>query len=172
MRLRKDCALTKLQSLASEEQKPDPELVQARSKLEAARKIVMDGRLGYALVRQLVEHTKYCPSWIKRQEFSSYIDFDATDITGEQKDTQDNGRRVETKTIRFQFEGKDYGCVFRDDGCSSAPDSQFKFGEAEFWSDGKMVLKVSVSQDLEHEYSYWEARDVRAFKPGPWMQTS
>jgi hypothetical protein len=33
-----------------------------------------------------------------------------------------------------------------------------------------MVLKVSVSQDLEHEYSYWEARDVRAFKPGPWMQ--
>jgi hypothetical protein len=124
-------------ALASEEQKPAPELVQARSKLEAARKIVMDGRLGYALVRQLVEHTKYCPSWIKRQEFSSYIDFDATDITGEQKDTQDNGRRVETKTIRFQFEGKDYGCVFCDDGCSSAPDSQFKFGEAEFWSDAK-----------------------------------
>ena len=113
-------------ALASEEQKPDPELVQARSKLEAARKIVMDGRLGYALVRQLVEHTKYCPSWIKRQEFSSYIDFDATDITGEQKDTQDNGRRVETKIIRFQFEGKDYGCVFRDDGCSSAPDSQIQ----------------------------------------------
>lgn len=157
-------------ALENETTGPDPELVEAQRKLEAARKIVMDGRLGYALVRQLVEHTKYWPSWIKRQDFSSYVDFDAADITAEENDTKDDGRQIKTKSIKFRFDGKEYGCVFRDEGYSSAPDSSFKFGQAEFWSDGVIVLKVSASLNLEHEYSNWEADDVMAFKPGPWMQ--
>lgn len=56
-------------SLEQEKSEPDIDLPEAQRKLDAARTIVLDGRLSYALVRQLLGHVAHWSSWIGQSDF-------------------------------------------------------------------------------------------------------
>lgn len=164
-------ALWAFQLAAQEaEAKPeDEELVTAQKKVAAARQMVLEGPLGNALVLQLLDHTEYWPSWKSREDFSDWVHFDADDIEAEKKDISTDHKRMHEVRNAFSFQGKRYACVLRDQGYSSAPGEATKFGEGEFWDGENLVLKVGLIDEIS-EYSRFRPFDVRAFKPGPWMQ--
>lgn len=164
-------ALWAFQFAAQEaEVKPeDEELVSAQKKVAAARKIVLEGPLGDALVIQLLDHTEHWPSWKDRDDFSDWVHFDADDIESEKKDISTDHKRMHEVRNAFSFQGKRYACVLRDQGYSSAPGEATKFGEGEFWDGENLVLKVGLIDEIS-EYSRFRPFDVRAFKAGPWMQ--
>jgi len=152
------------------EAKPeDEELVSAQKKVAAAEKIVLDGPLGAALVFQLLDHTEHWPSWKSRDDFSGWVQFDADDIEAEKEDISSDHKQMHEVRIAFSFHGKRYACVLRDQGYSSAPGEATKFGEGEFWDGENLVLKVGLIDEIS-EFSWFRPFDVRAFKPGPWMQ--
>jgi len=154
----------------SAEAKPkDEELVSAQKKIAAANKIVMEGRLGYALVSQLIHHTKYWYAWKDKDNFLNLVQFDAEDIASEKNDISTEYGRIEEVKTAFTYHGKHYSCVLRDKGYSSAPGEATKFGEGEFWNGETLVLKVALIDEVS-EFSCWRPFDVRAFRPGPWMQ--
>lgn len=130
---------------------------------------MLDGRLGYALVSRLLDHTEHWPSWKDRDDFSDWVQFDADDIESEKKDISTGHKQVQERRTAFSFHGKRYACVLRDEGYSSAPGEATRFGEGEFWEGANLVLKVGLIDEIS-EFSQWRAFAVRAFKPGPWMQ--
>ena len=164
-------ALWAFQFAAQEaEAKPeDEELVSAQKMVAAARKIVLEGPLGDALVLQLLDHTEHWPSWKGRDDFSDWVHFDADDIEAEKKDISTGHKQVQERRTAFSFHGKRYACVLRDEGYSSAPGEATRFGEGEFWEGANLVLKVGLIDEISG-FSQWRAFAVRAFKPGPWMQ--
>ncbi|WP_027836085.1 hypothetical protein [Maritalea myrionectae] len=157
------------EALNLEKTEPDAELLEAQEKLEAARKIVRDGRLAYALVRQLVDHIMHWSSWVKMDDFQKYVHFDAKNVSASRTKSEGESGNINTDTISFTFEGSKYCCVIHDQGYSSAPDSAYKFGEVEFWANEKLALKLSMVEDYSNEYSRWEFSDVMAFHSGKWM---
>lgn len=156
-------------SLEQERSEPDFELVEAQRKLDAARKIVRDGRLSYALIRQLLHHVAYWSSWISRSDFQKNVSFDAKEITASREVLEGKHRSTTKDAISFVFEDVKYACVIYDKGYSQAPGDTYKFGEVEFWVAEKMVLKLSIIEDYSKEYSQWEFGDVMAFHSGEWM---
>lgn len=156
-------------ALAAEAKPEDAKLVDAQKKVAAAHEIVLDGRLGYALVSQLIDHNEHWPSWKDRDDFAHWVQFDADDIASEKKDISTHYKKMHEVRTDFSFHGKRYACVLRDQGYSSAPGDAIKFGESEFWDGAKLVLKVGLIDEIS-EFSRWRPFDVRAFKPGPWMQ--
>ena len=156
-------------ALEKEAPTPDRELLDAQEKLDAARKIVRDGRLSYALIRQLAHHVAHWSSWIKRDDFRKYVKFDADDISAERTETDGEYRKEKVDRVSFVFEGNSYSCVIRDKGYSAAPGDTYKFGEVELWVENDLVLKLSMTEDYSKEYSSWEYRDVMAFRAGAWM---
>lgn len=156
-------------ALTAEAKPEDTELLDAQKKVAAAQKIVLDGRLGYALVLQLIDHTEHWPSWKGRDDFSDWVQFDADDIESEKKDISTDHKQMHEVRTAFSFHGKRYACVLRDQGYSSAPGEATKFGEGEFWDGANLVLKVGLIDEIS-EFSRWRPFDVRAFRSGPWMQ--
>lgn len=149
---------------------PDEELKEARAKLTAARKIVTEGRLAYALGRCLPEHIRYWPSWIKRDDFRTWVGFDAQEITAHQHEEQDSSRTVKAVTIELQFREQNYRIVLRDEGSPYDPRDFVKCGQIELWHYDQMVAHLELIEHLEKEYSHWEYREVRALRVGPWMK--
>lgn len=156
-------------SLDQERREPDVELLEAQKKLNAARKIVRDGRLSYALIRQLLHHVAHWPSWISRSDFQKYVSFDASEISAFREELEGKFRSTTKDTISFVFEDVKYTCVILDKGYSQAPGDTYRFGEVEFWDAEELALKLSIIEDYSKEYSHWEFGDVLAFHSGEWM---
>lgn len=149
---------------------PDKDLVEARAKVEAARKLVTEGRLAYALGRCLPGHVEHWPAWINRDDFRKWVHFDAQSIAAYEHEEQDGSRNAKVVTIDFIFNGRQYRFVLRDRGMSYAPDRSDKIGEVELWHNDFLVAKFEVIEDLLKEYSEWEFSDVLALRVGQWMQ--
>jgi hypothetical protein len=154
------------------QQAPDRELTDAKAKIDAARKIVTEGRLGYALGRCIPEHVQHWPSWITQQGFGQWVDFDAEDIAASEHAEKDasGSRDVTVVTIDFTFNAQRYRFIMRNRGMSYAPDSTNYLGEVELWVSDRPVAKFDIVKDSSREYPNWEFRDVRGLRVGPWMQ--
>lgn len=149
---------------------PDAVLQAAYDKVEAARKLVTEGRLAYALGRCLPEHVKYWPSWIKRNDFDKYVGFAATEIVAAETEEDDGSRSTKVKTIDFTFNDERYRLILRDRGMSYAPGDPYRLGEVELFTGIERVAKFEIGEDISKEYSQWEFSNVQALKVGPWMQ--
>jgi hypothetical protein len=149
---------------------PDVEMVEARAKVEAARKLILEGRMAYALGRCIPDHVKHWPSWITRDDFQTLVHFNALDIEARQHEEIDGSRNVKVATIIFTFNESRYRVVLRDRGMSHAPDIAEKDGEIELWLSEILVAKFELIENLMKEYSQWEYSDVRALRVGPWMK--
>ncbi|MBJ3764598.1 hypothetical protein ILP92_17825 [Maribius pontilimi] len=149
---------------------PDAELQAAYDKVEAAHKLVTEGRIAYALGRCLPEHVKYWPSWIKQDDFENYVGFAATEIAATEEKEEDGSRNIKVKTIDFTFNDGHYRLILRDRGMSYAPDDPYRLGEVELFTEIERVAKLEIVEDISKEYSQWEFSEVRALKVGPWMQ--
>jgi hypothetical protein len=149
---------------------PDNELIEARAKVKAARKLVMDGRIAYALGRCIPEHVKHWPSWITRDDFHKWVHFDAQDIAVYAHDEQDGSRNIKVVAVDFTFNQNRYRFVLLDRGMSYVPDSLEKLGEVQLWLGELVVAKFDVIEDLDDEYSEWQFSDVRALRVGLWMK--
>ncbi len=150
--------------------KPDEGLIEARAKVEAATKIAVDGRLGYALGRCIPQHIEHWPSWITRDDFKKWVYFDAHDIGAQLSSEQDGSRNIKIVTVHFSFNENRYIFVLRDRGMSYVPDALERLGDVELWLDEIMVAKFGVTEDISNEYSQWEFCDVQALRVGPWMK--
>lgn len=149
---------------------PDAELKAAYDKLSAARKLVTEGRLAFALGRCLPEHVKYWPSWIKREGFQNNVGFAASEITATEAEEDDGLRNISVKTIDFTFKDTPYRLILRDRGMSYAPGDPTRLGEVELLASDERVAKFEIQEDISKEYSEWTFSEVRALKVGPWMQ--
>ncbi|NTF21162.1 hypothetical protein G6L37_22430 [Agrobacterium rubi] len=149
---------------------PDEELKAAHQKVQRARKIVTEGRIAYALGCCLPEHMAHWHAWSKRDDFRTWVKFDAADITSSRAIDEIGIRRIEVTTNDFTFRDRPYRLVFRDGGLSSAPGDDTYRGEVHFFSGEICVAKFSVSKDLMGEYAQWEFVDVGGLRVGSWMQ--
>jgi len=147
---------------------PDADLEAAKAKVAAARKLVQEGRLGYALGRCLPDHVAHWHAWSQREGFANNVGFDAEDITAKQEKVQEANQMVVVTTTEFKFKDRQYRIVFRDKGMSY--DASSRLGEIHLFVADQCVAKFDLSLDYSHEYSRWEYRDVRALKVGPWME--
>jgi hypothetical protein len=149
---------------------PDAEMVEARAKVEAARKLVLEGRMAYALGRCIPDHVRHWPSWITRDDFRKWVHFSASDIDARQHEEVEVSRTAKIATVSFTFNGSRYRVVLRDCGMSFAPEIAEKNGEIELWRGDDLVAKFELIEDLTKEYSHWEFSEVRALRVGPWMK--
>lgn len=149
---------------------PDLELLEAKAKVDAARKLVTEGRLAYSLGRCLPEHMEHWPSWSKREDFHSFIGFDASDIFASSADMEEGPRKVKVANIEFTFNGTRYRFVMRDRGFSYVPDTAEKLGEVELHVGDQCVAKFEIIEDVTKDNSEWQFSDVRALKVSPWMR--
>lgn len=149
---------------------PDAELQAAHSKLQAARRLVKEGRIAYALGRCLPEHMKNWPFWIEREDFKKYVGFAASDINANRTKEADSVREINVSTIEFTFNDVRYRLIMWDRGYSPAPGDPFRLGEVEFFVGNERVAKFDIVENYTKEYSHWEFGDVRALKVGQWMQ--
>lgn len=149
--------------------KPDTELEEGRRKLQAARKVVEDGRLGFALGRCIPEHIKYWASWSKREDFQKWVGFDATEIDAREVAEKGRSRDIKTLTVDFVFQERPYRIVLRDLGMSSAPGDYCNFGDIELWVNGERTAHFDLIDD-NGEYPHWRFLEVRGLRVGPWIR--
>ncbi|NTE86100.1 hypothetical protein [Agrobacterium rubi] len=157
-------------SYMSQQAPPDDDLKAAHNKVHRARKIVTEGRIAYALGRCLPEHMAHWHAWSQRDDFRTWVKFDATNITSSRTTEEIGSSRTEVTTNDFTFRDRPYRLVFRDRGLSSAPGDDTYRGEVNFFSGEICVAKFSVSKDLMDEYAQWEFVDLSGFRVGTWMQ--
>lgn len=150
--------------------KPDTELTAAYEKVAAARKLAQEGRLSYALGRCIPEHVKHWPAWIQREDFQTWVGFQASNISATKTEEEDGSRNIEVSTIKFFFNDCRYQLILRDRGMSYVPDTAEHFGDVELFVDEQRVAKFGLIEDLMKDYSRWEFSDVCALKVGPWMK--
>lgn len=149
---------------------PDEELRTAQIKLRAARELVTESRLAFALGRCIPEHIQYWSSWILRENFADNVLFDASDIKADRIKEKDGKHDVDVSIVRFVFNGNNYRVVLRDKGTSHAPGASDRLGEIELSSGDFLLAQFEIYQDYDKEYPEWEFRDVRALIVGDWMQ--
>jgi len=157
-------------SYAAQQPAPDEELKAAHRKVELARKIVREGRIAYALGRCLPEHMAHWHAWSQRDDFMSWVGFEARNISSSRATEEIGVRRTEVTTNDFTFKDRPYRLVFRNGGLSSAPGDDSYHGEVHFFAGDTCVAKFDVSKDLMKEYAEWEFVDVTGFRVGSWMQ--
>ena len=149
---------------------PDAELRAASDKLKCARKLVLEGRLAFALGQCLPKHVEHWPTWSQRDDFGDWVGFKADDISATETKEKKGSQTFRVATIQFTFDGRRYRLVLRDYGMSPVPDMIEKHGDVELFLDQERVAKFEIFKDLMKEYSDWEFRDVSVLKAGPWMK--
>ena len=152
------------------ESEPSLELESARAKVAAARSLVQEGGLAYALGRCIPRHVKHWPAWIRRSDFDQWVGFDASEIKADRTDELDGEKKIITDTVCFMFRGTRYRLILRDKGLSLCPDDASVLGELEFFINGDRVAEFELVENLKRDFSEWEFADVRALKVGPWMK--
>lgn len=157
-------------SYAAQKDPPDDELNAAHRKVEVARKVVTESRIAYALGRCLPEHMSSWHAWVKRDDFMSWVGFDASGITSVRTHEEIGSRRVEVTTTDFSFSGSRYRLVFRDNGMSSVPGDDSNYGEVHFYAGDVRVANFDVRKDFSKDYAEWQFSDVKGFRIGDWMK--
>ena len=82
---------------------PDAELLDAQAKVNAARKLVTEGRLAYSLGRCLPEHMEHWPAWSQRKDFQTWVGFNASEIVATSIEVAEGSRQVKIANIEFTF---------------------------------------------------------------------
>lgn len=145
----------------------DPELDEARRKMRMAQRIVDEGRISYALCRQLLEHIRYWPAWIEREDFEKHVAFDARQVTAREESAEGKGARK--IVVEFSFGNRRYRIAFTDKGFSHVPDDTLQYGEITLDVDDVSVLSMDITQGID-EFAYWKSSSVKSFRAGDWMQ--
>lgn len=145
----------------------DPELEEARRKMRMAQRIVDEGRISYALCRQLLEHIRYWPAWIERNDFEKHVVFDAREVTAREESAE--GKCTRKIVVEFSFGNRRYRIAFTDKGFSHVPDDTLRYGEITFDVDDVSVLSMDITQGID-EFAYWKSSSVKSFRAGDWMQ--
>ena len=148
----------------------DAELEVAEAKVQAARGLVVESGLARALGTCIPEHVLHWPSWIKRDDFLTWVHFDASEITAEEWLEADGHRKLKVVRVGFVFKERNYAVVIRDGGYSSVPDSHSRTGEVELWLEGALVSALGVSQDLGDDFPEWRYGDIKVLRVGDWMK--
>jgi hypothetical protein len=149
---------------------PNPDAEEAKRRIARADELVRQSGLGKALVT-LVEHTKYWPSWSKRDDFLKSAGFPVGEVVA--KEHRDEGSFKSTKTtiVCFVYQGSQYGIVFVDKGGTSLPDGEvFHSGTVEFVAGGDKVLGLNISQERDEYTSEWRYSSVYALRLGEWTK--
>ena len=148
---------------------PDAELIAAKQAVDAAAKIIRDGRLGYALLRQLLHEVTYWPSWSKREDFTDTMHFSCELIRADEERVKVTFGEEVTKTVTFVFSGRRYTIIHLDKGWSPAPESSHKWGDVAFYAGDDLVMEVSAISEASDDF--WKFQTVKAFRVGDgvWM---
>jgi hypothetical protein len=149
---------------------PNQDLIAAKQKIASARKIVLEGRIAYALGRCIPDHVKHWHAWIKREDFMNWVRFDATEISAHKETLNEGSRGIDELKVSFLFNQRHYLFVLRDKGYSYVPDSLDRLGEVELWFEKKLVAHFDVIMDISKDYSQWEFSDIQALSIGEWMK--
>jgi hypothetical protein len=147
---------------------PDKEAINAAALVKQARELVGTSGLGPALAPTLLEEVKYWPSWSKRDDFSQYLHFPATNIVASE---QEREKGVKVTGVLFTYKDCRYGLVFTDYGYKSGWDGEgYYSAKVEFVVNNETVLGLDITQDIGEEFSRWRWTDVFALKMGPWTK--
>jgi len=149
---------------------PDAALVQAHETVAAATKVVRDGRLAYALLRQLLSETRTWHAWSLRDDFETLKHFACTGVVAVER-KEPAGYRTDTiKDIFFVFNGRPYRLVHLDKGYSLAPESNQKWGDVSFYAGDTLVLSVSATEEVTDDYWKFQAVNALRVGDGEWMK--
>jgi hypothetical protein len=146
---------------------PDPSIEAAKAKVARANKIVSESRIGYS-VCSLLEHVRNWDAWSKRDDFSKYVAFPTTDVSGTRDKTDKNHDR---RTIDFRYSGIPYTLIFINRGVPSWTHDDFNsYGSVELLASEELVVGLDISKDTSRDYDRWRFNSVSAFAPGDWMK--
>lgn len=140
------------------------EVTAAQEKIEAATKIVCDGRLAYALLRQLVPEVRYWPAWIKRDDFEKHKSFRCEVVSAQKTNAQQNGLGGEEVAVCFIYNGTRYTVRHINRGWSSVPNSMEQIGDASLYVDNECVLTIACTLDAAKEHEHWKFSSVRSMR--------
>jgi hypothetical protein len=127
--------------------RPSPDAEEARQRIERAEELVRQSGLGPALV-VLLEHTKYWPSWSKREDFRNYVGFPVGGVLAKEQRDERKFNTTKITIVCFSYGSQQYALVFKDEGGMSLPDGEVYYsGTVEFVTNSETVLGLSISQD-------------------------
>jgi hypothetical protein len=145
--------------------RPDQEVLDAQAKIDAAEKIVSEGRLAYALGRAIPEEIKSWPWWIKRDDFATWVSFDACDIQAvHYNEKSRHGRDTKIVDVSIMFNGNPYRFILRQGSFTDYPPA-----DIELWDHDVLVAHFYL-RNTDGEFSHLEFSTINAFRVGPWMQ--
>jgi hypothetical protein len=148
---------------------PNPDAAQAKQRIIQAEALVRQSGLGNALT-DLLEHTKYWPTWSQRTDFQKYVGFPASEILASEEKKEGPHKRTSITVLYFVYQGCRYGMVFNDNGSTSLPDGEsFQSGTVDFIADDIVVLGLNISLDGD-EFREWHWFQVYALKIGDWSK--
>jgi hypothetical protein len=143
----------------------DQEVLDSQAKIDAAMKIVSEGRLAYALGRAIPEAIKSWPRWIERDDFDTYVSFDAQDIQAVAYTEKDQiSRDIEVVDVAITFNGNPYRFVLRDRFFPGYPHA-----DIELWDQDTLVAHFYLGHS-DDEFPHFKFETINAFRVGPWMK--
>ncbi|WP_316173069.1 hypothetical protein [Bradyrhizobium sp. SZCCHNRI2049] len=146
-----------------------PGVDEAKSKIDRAKKIISEGRIGYSLCR-ISDHIRPWHAWALRDDFAKWAKFPVSNVSGK----QENFERFATRTTtHLTYQGVPYTFVWDDEGTPlMAMDDYNGYGKIHIYQGEKLVVGIEVSCDKSRgwEYERWGFTNVLAFDPGEWMK--
>jgi hypothetical protein len=110
---------------------PNPNIEKAKAKIERARRIISDSRIGYC-VGALFQHVRHGPSWSQRDDFERWVGFPAEDVCEGYDKTDREHKRT---SVSFTYSRVRYSLIFVDKGISTwNTDDMDTYGTVEFRS--------------------------------------
>jgi hypothetical protein len=149
---------------------PNPNAAEARQRIARANELVKQSGLGKALV-ELLEHTKYWPSWSQRDDFRQWVGFPVGEVLAKEHREDSKFRTTKTVIACFTYQGDQYATLFKDNGGISLPDGEMYYsGTVELVAGGETVLGLNITEEHNEFTSDWRYSDVYALKMGPWSK--
>jgi len=102
------------------------------------------------------------PAWFKNKNLSPSIS-SVKELDGESRE----GR--EWRNVQLTLKNKTYICAFEEHECL-APVAPEKHGTFELYLEGKKVLALKMSFDIDEYYSEWRSFGIEAFVEGDWVK--
>ena len=148
---------------------PNSDAEEARRRIERAKALIDQSGLGKALITLLC-HTKYWPSWSKRDDFKQWVGFPLDDVLAKEERHEEKYKVTKTMAVLFVYQGTRYGMVFKDEGSMTMPDGDsFHSGTVEFIANHEVVLGLDISLG-DGEFADWDYFGVNALNMGPWSK--